>query len=174
MPPHIKYSYANCDRCGICCCILQYVYCYLGATRCLHHEGRNISTHLPENIVSQAGRLHSNSCHKFKSKSSRTYMKGKKYIALHVIKVHWRLEVQLHPSLTLAKPWSKWSNSMPPTLCQYNIPSTQRMENWVDPGAIWMLCRREKSLAPVGNWTTILKSCSSSPIHYTKCTFPAS
>ena len=33
------------------------------------------------------------------------------FIALHIIKAHWGLEVQLHPSLTLATSCSKWSTS---------------------------------------------------------------
>jgi hypothetical protein len=29
---------------------------------------------------------------------------------------------------------------------------------WVGPEPIWMLCRREKSLAPAGNWTSVIQA----------------
>jgi hypothetical protein len=64
------------------------------------------------------------------------------------MKTYGRTEVELHAFLTSALDVGKWSVSSPDRLIPKTFfPGIYWRGGWVDPGAGWMQCRREETLA---------------------------
>jgi hypothetical protein len=74
-----------------------------------------------------------------------------------------------HLLLTLALNGYEWSLHF-----KGKSPLTHWLRGWVDPRARLHSSGKRKSLAPAGNWTRILRSCSQKPSHCTECAVPAS